>query len=175
MTFKQWAAWAFERLTGWRWHVTMSRASGQVYMDRWQLLKTRVLSVYVNHIRLPDEDPWLHTHPWRKSWSVKLRRRYVEEVTTVQDCTVAIREGSCRFHLPAYYKRSPGLISRIPKQHRIVEMPDEGVWTLFIGWRSELPWGFVRPETQETISWRERARMRGLPDSSFSGGQNGRA
>lgn len=160
MTVKQWLGWAFESVTGWRWHVDMRRAAGQVYMDRYQLLKTRLLSVYVNHIRLPDEDPWLHTHPWKKSWSLKLRRSYTEELQ-VSDGKVV-----------AYYTRAPGRLSRIPEQHRIITVPEAGAWTLFIGWRSELPWGFVEPESQELVGWRERAKMRGLPVSAFSGGQN---
>jgi hypothetical protein len=156
--------WAkfFERLTGWRWHVTMSRTSGEVYMDRWQLLKTRLLSVYINHIRLPDEDLWMHTHPWLKSWSLKLRRWYREEFKL------------CGGSWDAVYSRVPGRFSRIPKQHRIVELPKDGAWTLFIGWRSEMPWGFVEPESGEVVGWRERAKQRGLPTSASSGAQNER-
>lgn len=160
MTAKQWLAWVFENVTSWKWHVTMSRTSGEIYMDRFQLLKTRLLSIYVNHIRLPDEDPWMHTHPWRKSWSLKLRRWYCEEVLTTE------KPG-------AVYSRVPRRLSRIPEQHRIVELPKGGAWTLFIGWRSELPWGFVEPESGELVSWRERAKQRGMPLSAFSGSQNG--
>jgi hypothetical protein len=152
----------FERLTGWRWHVTMSRTNGEVYMDRWQLLKTRLLCIYVNHIRLPDEDPMPHNHPWLTSWSVKLRGWYKEE--TFRRCEYGRR-------LRIWELRRPGRVSRIPDMHRIVELSPGGAWTLFIGWRSERPWGFI-DETGRVIPWKERAKQRGLPARAFSGGQN---
>lgn len=137
----------------WKWHVAMSRKSGEIYMHRWQLLKTRLLSVYVNKICLPDDDPWLHTHPWRKSWSLKLRNWYVEE----------LRDRYC----------IPGRLSQIPEQHRIVYLNgNRPVWTLFVGWRSDRGWGFVNPQTGGVVKWQTRAKMRGLPMSAFSGGQN---
>jgi hypothetical protein len=139
----------------WKWHVTMSRKSGEIYMHRWQLLKTRLLSVYVNKICLPDEDTWLHTHPWRKSWSLKLHNWYVEE-------------------LPGFPMiRVPRRLSRIPDRHRIIFLHEnKPVWTLFVGWRSDRPWGFVNPQTGGVVKWQTRAKMRGLPMSAFSGGQN---
>lgn len=157
-------AQGFERVTGWRWHVTMSRGTGEVYMDRWQLLKTRLLCVYVNHIRLPDEDPLPHNHPWLKSWSVKLKGFYWEEVWKTFP-----RFG--QFWCIVDHARRPGRISRIPENHRITEVSPGGAWTLFIGWRSERKWGFIGSEGQ-VIPWRVRAAQRGLPTSAFSGGQN---
>lgn len=139
----------------------MRRSTAEVYMWRIQLIKTSLLSIYVNHIRLPDEDEWLHTHPWRKSWSLKLWNWYEEEVPDP------------RFAWLGRVVRRPGRLSRVPDQHRIVTLPPGGAWTLFIGWRSDRPWGFVDPESGEMVSWRTRATMRGMPDSAFSGGQNG--
>lgn len=165
MTGKQWLAWAFESVTGWRPYVSMSRASGEVYMHRWQLLKTRLLSVYLHKICLPDEDPWYHTHPWRKSWSVKLWNSYRE---TVQIVFRGLRE-SVLYN----YTRLPGFVSRIPERHRIIELKDgKPVWTLFIGWRSDAPWGFIDPDTDSVVDWKTRSKQRGLPLTAFSGGQN---
>ncbi len=170
MTLKQGAARAFESVTGWRWHVTMQRGTGEVYMDRWQLLKTRLLCVYVNHIRLPDEDPLPHNHPWLKSWSVKLRGRYVEEVWThKQDVPAEGENISPHYFLVATH--IPGRLSRIPENHHIVAVPTKGAWTLFIGWRSERKWGFIG-EDGSVIPWKVRAQQRGMPMSAFSGGQN---
>lgn len=143
----------------WKWHVIMSRKSGEVYMHRWQLLKTRLLSVYVNKICLPDEDTWLHTHPWRKSWSLKLWNWYIEELPS----DTLLGEFSV-----------PGRLSRIPEQHRIVFLNgNKPVWTLFVGWRSDRGWGFVNPQTGSVVKWQTRARMRGMRAEQFSGGQNG--
>ena len=138
----------------WKFKKNMRRDSGDIYMVRWHLLKTRLLSIYINHIRLPDSDPWLHTHPWRKSWSIKLRGRYLEEIATEEKPA-------------AYYCRWPGFFSRIPEQHRILIVPSGGALTLFIGWRSDRPWGFVNPETGEVVDWKTRVKMRGMtPEES---------
>lgn len=145
------------KLWFWRFHVTMTRATGAVYMHRWQLLKTVLLSVYINKICLSDEDPWFHTHPWRASWSMKLKNHYIEWY----------REPST----PRFLARIPGRFSRIPHQHRIVYLWDgKPVWTVFVGWRSDHGWGFVDPSSGEVIDWQTRARERGLPLSAFSGG-----
>lgn len=167
----------------WKFHVTMSRKTGEIYMSRWQLLKTRLLCIYVNEIRLPDEDPWLHTHPWRKSWSFKLRGSYTEEVSKKDAKQLP---GAYRYQViegdygagwiesrVVYdaYRRRPGRFSRIPEEHRIIKLHGgKSVWTLFIGWRSDRPWGFVNPETREVVGWRERAKQREMPLTAFSGG-----
>jgi hypothetical protein len=161
MTAKQWPAWAFENVTGWKWKKNMRRESGEIYMERWHLLKTRRLSVYVNKICLPDADPWFHNHPWRKSWSVKLWNHYTEIVELVFG-----RPPEAGFLYQ--YRRIPGRFSRIPERHRIIELnEDKPVWTLFIGWRSDHPWGFIDPETQQVVDWETRVRQRGMtPEES---------
>jgi hypothetical protein len=130
MTPAQWCAWAFQSVTGYRWHRKLRRETGEVYMDRWQLLRTRLLSVYIHRINLPDADPLPHTHPWRASWSLKLKGSYIEEVYDVV--------GRVFFRIPPRF-------NRIPDIHRIVQLGLRGepCWTLFIGWRADQPWGFV--------------------------------
>lgn len=151
MTPKQWAAWAFESVTGWSWHRELSREDGAVYMDRWQLLKTGLLSVYINRINLPDYDELLHNHPWKHCYSVKLWNYYEEQV-------------------PGPEFRVPGRFSRIPEQHRITYLGGEKpVWTLFIGWRSTHKWGFIAHDGA-VISWRDRLVQRGIdPDQNERG------
>lgn len=142
MTPKQWLGWIWESVTGWSWHRALVRESGEVYMDRYQLLKTRLLSVYVNKISLPDYDELLHNHPWRASWSVKLKGTYEEQ-------------------LPGPEYRVPPRFSRIPEQHRITYLYNGPVWTLFIGWRSDRPWGFIANDGA-VIPWRARLLQRGI-------------
>jgi len=133
----------------WKWHRKLCRETGEVYMDRWQLLRTRLLSVYVNRINLPDYDELPHNHPWRASWSLKLKGRYVEEV---YDHSV---------YPPKVSVRVPPRWSRIPDVHRISQVTYGGVWTLFVGWRADQPWGFVE-EDGVIIPHQERKAQRGI-------------
>jgi hypothetical protein len=135
MMLAQWAAWAFETLTGWRWHRKLRRETGEVYMDRWQFCRTRRLSVYINRINLPDADPLPHNHPWARSYSLKLKGSYIEEVYTYgpgpDDVNIAVG--------------APKRFNRIPQVHRIAKLTDGPCWTLFVGFDATKPWGFVEP------------------------------
>ncbi len=120
----------------WSWRRTFYRDDGSPYMIRYQLLVLgKLLRVYVNHTLQPDHDSRLHTHPYRASWSLKLLGRYEEAV-------------AAQFYgAPAQLFRRPARFSRIPYAHRITYLSrPEGVWTLMIGWRRELPWGFLNAD-----------------------------
>lgn len=141
MALSQWAAWAFESIAGWRWHRKLRRETGEVYMDRWQLLRTRWLSIYINRINMPDYDPLPHTHPWQESYSLKFWGSYTEET----------------FDHPALPDMSDGIVSqglrvpprwsRIPDIHRITELTNgRPCWTLFFGVKVAKRWGFVQPD-----------------------------
>jgi hypothetical protein len=131
---------------GWRWHRKLRRETGEVYMDRWQLFKTRWLCIYVNRINMPDYDDMPHNHPWPRAYSLKLRRSYREET----------------------FERWPhsGLVSNgIPSIHRITEVDEGGAWTLFIGFNrrpgSDKAWGFIRPDGS-VVPADERKVQRGV-------------
>jgi hypothetical protein len=134
------ALWAWLSLGGrllpWSWRRTFYRDDGSPYMVRYQLLVMgKLLRVYVNHTLQPDHDSRLHTHPYRASWSLKLLGYYAEALTPLGNSG------------PSSGVRIPGLFSRIPCAHRIVWLSrPEGVWTLMIGWRRELPWGFLNED-----------------------------
>lgn len=113
------------------WHRQFQRdGDGAVYMDRWQLIRSPWVDVYINRINTPDDDPYPHNHPWRRAWSFKLYGGYTEE----------IRWGS---GLWASWNRTPKWFSRIPDVHRIVALTnDRPCWTLFVGVQRRRVWGF---------------------------------
>lgn len=138
MQLRQWASWAFESVTGWKWHRRLRRETGEVYMDRWQLLRSKRLSIYINRINMPDYDPLPHTHPWEKSYSLKLRGSYTEETF--------FRSQVCR-KLVSHGLRVPPRWSRIPEIHRITELTNgKPAWTLFFGIKVASVWGFVQDD-----------------------------
>jgi hypothetical protein len=134
-------------LYGWEWKRTFYRDDGSPYMIRYQLLVLgKLLRVYVNHTLQPDHDSRLHTHPYRASWSLKLRGWYAEELELCSAYACAC-DGPTHGVGKRRVERRPGLLSCIPYAHRIIYLSrPEGVWTLMIGWRRELPWGFLNAD-----------------------------
>jgi hypothetical protein len=140
----------FQRLFGYRFHRDHRRDGGDVYLRRWHLLKTRPLSIYLHKIQLPDEDPWLHTHPWPKMWRVLFGRgHYWEEVPGLPGQPNQLRHNTDR-------------IARVPERHRIIALGDgKPVWTLFVGIKTTGQWGFEDPATKQITKWHVRLRERG--------------
>lgn len=85
-----------------------------------------VPSVRVHWIRRPDQDRHLHDHPWNAR-TIVLDGYYTEE-----------RINSLHIRDVGYTGRL-----RFGEFHRIVSVPSEGVWTLFITWRKRGTWGFL--------------------------------
>lgn len=127
----------------WSWKRELGKDEGEVYMVRYQLLVLgKWLRVYVNKICRPDHDPRLHTHPYRASWSLKLWGSYWEQIPAKDakhfkgQVELGLVDGTlCLVHKPKRW-------SKIPLAHRIVELINGPTWTLFIGWRRDIPWGF---------------------------------
>ncbi|HBH37610.1 MAG TPA: hypothetical protein DDX06_04415 [Curvibacter sp.] len=161
-------------------HIT-SADGGSVYMGRWWLFNpygkdengdeiparlSWLPSVRIHHIMRPDQDRDLHDHPWNAR-TIVLRGWYMEErlksacsLQQLADCTqiyAPIRnEGLGRVRLPrrAVFRRTQGYTGRLlfGQYHRISEVSDGGVWTLFITWKKRGDWGFL--VDGEKVHWR---------------------
>ena len=97
---------------------------GDLYLRRYYLLRTRLVSVFIHYIARSDEDPFLHCHPW-DFIAVLLSGSYVEEGTT----------GHRRIwpFIPRF--------RRAEHLHRLhLARP---IWTLFIHFRRRRVWGFM--------------------------------
>jgi hypothetical protein len=150
-------ATARKRNWPWVWHRKLRRETGEVYMDRWQLLKLRFFCLFVNRINMPDYDPLPHNHPWRRAYSLKLRGSYREDLPwpTERGRKLGLVVG----HVP-------GRLSRIPEVHRIAFLRGgRPVWTLFIGLGRKRPWGFVELDGT-VIPKAVRKAQRGVEDES---------
>jgi hypothetical protein len=99
--------------------------SGQPYMTRRILLKTRWLSIYLHRFWRGDHDRALHNHPWRWAASFIVRGSYVEQ-----------RLGK----KPRAVRWFNWITSR--SYHRIAELRGE-VWSIFIGGPKAQDWGFL--------------------------------
>lgn len=155
----------------WTWHRRLRRETGEVYMDRWQLFKTRWLSIYVNRINMPDYDDLPHNHPWPRAYSLKLWGSYTEDVYDWASALFTRLTGDAWSHevdglIPLRGK--PSRFSRIPEIHRIVKLTDDRpCWTLFIGFdkQPDSAWGFVTTDGV-VIPSKVRKAQRGVENES---------
>lgn len=158
-------------------HIT--GPDGSVYMGRWWLFnpypaksdgrKRRwgdwVLSVRVHHICRADSDRHMHDHPWNAR-TIILRGWYSEQ----RPCSVPVRDDNGMAVFPgdahsmgpdrdgrwrATFQREQGYTGRLMfgEYHRIAEVSEGGVWTLFITWRYQGTWGFDVDGSK--VPWRE--------------------
>lgn len=112
------------------------------YMHRWWLIpEVRGLpfAVRIHRILREDADPYLHDHPfdWR---TIILDGWYREEDV-----------------LGAMHERNTGDTRAATAEtlHRIDEVSQGGVWTMFIVGRRRNAWGFMVGNPARKIHWRE--------------------
>ncbi|MEW6479747.1 MAG: hypothetical protein AB1455_09880 [Pseudomonadota bacterium] len=143
-------------------HITS--ADGQhVYMGRWWLFNAYpgaygdhpqprhipwLPSVRIHYICRADQDRDLHDHPWNAR-TIVLRGWYREERPWSALVTPEMEHISDRVVIGGeeryVFDRAPGYTGRLlfGQYHRISEVSEGGVWTLFITGRKRGTWGFM--------------------------------
>ncbi len=93
------------------------------------------ISIRLHRIMRPDSDRDMHDHPWNAR-TIILRGWYLEirEYDTFGDYTP----------FGYFYDRKSGQTATLKfnEYHRIIDLPKEGVWTLFITYKYRGTWGF---------------------------------
>lgn len=152
-------------------HITS--ADGQhVYMGRWWLFNPYpgaygdhpqprhipwLPSVRIHHICRADQDRDLHDHPWNAR-TIVLRGWYREErpwTALITPETEHVSEQVVTGREWRYvFDRGPGYTGRLlfGQYHRISEVSEGGVWTLFITGRKRGTWGFM--VNGKKVPWR---------------------
>ena len=100
------------------------------YMSRWWLIRERSwlpFAIRIQHIKRPDSEHVLHDHPWNFR-TIILRGWYIEE--NVYGGKVLRRPGTTATR-------------RAEEFHRIDDMSEAGVVTMFITYRKRQKWGFM--------------------------------
>lgn len=130
----------------WVFRRDLQRPDAPPYMIRYQLLVTRWLVVYLNVILTPDWDERLHTHPWGRAWSLKLKGSYWERIPAehARRCSGQVELAGVDGEICLVHK--PKRWSRVPERHRIAELIDGPATTLFFGLGNPAPWGFVNDD-----------------------------
>lgn len=138
-------------------HITSDDGT-DVYMYRWWLFNPYqrhnegagrrwgdwLPSIRIHRIMREDRDRNLHDHPWNARTFI-LRGWYKEE-REEHDCL------RCNTHV---WTRTAGDTARLRfgEFHRINEVSDGGVWTLFVTGRKRGTWGFLVNGVK--VKWRE--------------------
>ncbi len=144
---------------------------GTKYLMRTYLkLPTDLLpfEILLHKFYAPDEDRYLHNHPWKKSYSLILAGGYLEERLQRKGVRhYELKTGKIYTPLipPDKYKQyTVGNVNVICEDdyHMIKEFVDSNkhTWTLFIaGKRNDKGWGFWNPETESHIPWKDYTEL----------------
>lgn len=113
---------------------------------RWQF----PISIRIHHIMQPDQDRDLHDHPWNAR-TVILRGWYVEQ-----------RQGE-QIWEDRHIERMQGDTATLKygEYHRITEISEGGVWTLFITGKYRGTWGFLVNGVK--VQWRKYLGLEAKP------------
>lgn len=131
-------AWLIRRAQRTPYTHIMSPDGSETYMGRWWLFNAYpasgaakrkgwgwLPSVRIHHIMRADEDRHHHDHPWNAR-------------------TIILDGGYLEDRADARFSRLPGdtVTLKFGEYHRIIEVSQGGVWTLFITWKYRGVWGF---------------------------------
>lgn len=131
--------------------MTLRRADGRVYLDRWGLGHKRIGAVFLHRMDAPDPGWDLHDHPWAFA-SIVLAGGYIEERA---EARVARNWAEMAEKWPAsgrtrgrreYRRRWSVRVLRLDECHRIVELLRPRCWTLVLCGPVRRGWGFYMPD-----------------------------
>lgn len=130
--------------------LTLRRADGDVYLNRWGFGHDRLGGVLVHRMDAPDPGLDLHDHPWTFV-SVVLWGGYRElRADTRVASELARRHAGRPAEVAAgeLVERRPGSIRRfrLDECHTIIELRRRRCWTLVIKGPRRRRWGFYLPD-----------------------------
>lgn len=99
-------------------------------------------SIRLHQIVLADPDPHMHDHPWNaRTFILRGWYREVRAPATPEEKDAAQFYGADGLH---YYRHDgETALLKFGEYHRIVEVPPDTVWTLFVTYRYRGTWGFL--------------------------------
>jgi len=142
-------SWETTRQRGPLRRLTLRRADGRVYLDRWGIGHDRIGKIMLHRMEAPDPGIDLHDHPW---WftSIILWGGYVELRADTRDAptlaAVAARwPDTCQPGVTVV--RRPGTVRslRLDEAHTIVHLRRRTSWSLVIAGPRRRRWGFYLP------------------------------
>jgi hypothetical protein len=127
---------------------------GSVYLTRWTLLSTRLLTIYLHHFHRSDWSESLHDHPWPFA-SLILWGGY-SEVT--RESHLRLTDEGEHVLLPVRRWKWPGSLLLRPANwlHRVEIESGKTAWSLVFAGPRVREWGFLTP-----TGWRDQREYLG--------------
>lgn len=155
-------------------YTNITSADGsQVYMRRYWLFNPYPadssgkrawwqfpISIRLHQIMREDDDGALHDHPWNARTFI-LRGWYHEARREPSHKDVLLGDADPRSWIERHCLRGAGDAARLRfgEYHRITEVSEGGVWTLFVTGRYRGTWGFL--VNGKKVPWREYLLAKG--------------
>lgn len=143
-------AWETSRKKGVFRRLTLRRADGQVYLNRWGIQFDSVLGVYLHKMEAPDPGVDLHDHPW---WftSIVLWGGYTEQRADTRHAPDLARiaeewPDTCTRGVEVERRWLSAKSMRLDECHTITKLHGRTCWTLVIRGPRLRRWGFYLPD-----------------------------
>lgn len=109
---------------------------------RFDVFKSRLLSIYVHEFYRSDKDRCLHDHPWHFLTFI-LKDGYIEEMYLYPDHISKLHEPTNDRQRTSYYRRPRSILWRPARTaHRILLIPGSHPWSLVFVGPKVRAWGF---------------------------------
>jgi len=114
--------------------------TGELHFERYAILELSFFSIYIHRIHKSDKDPHLHSHPWNFA-TLTLKGSYLEKYFNTD--LFCERQESVRV-------KSPGSFASADRNyfHKIEEILDGPVYTLFVTWGKPENWHYLVNNTR---------------------------
>lgn len=142
-------AWETTRKRGLYRRLTLRRADGRVYLNRWGFGHDRIGGVLLHRMDAPDPGVDLHDHPW---WfaSIILWGGYTEQRTDTRDAPMLARiaeaHPTCTRGVVGRRRWLSVKTMRLDECHTITDLTRRTSWSLIIKGPRRRKWGFYLPD-----------------------------
>lgn len=141
-------AWETSRKQGLYCRLTLRRADGRVYLNRWGISHDRIGGVLLHRMDAPDPGIDLHDHPWTFV-SIVLWGGYTEHRADIRNApefaTLAEEFPTCTRGFPVERRPFSIKVMRLDECHTITDLHRRRCWTLVIKGPRRRKWGFYLP------------------------------
>lgn len=138
-------AWETSRKSTFYRRLTLRRADGQVYLNRWGIGHDRIGGVYLHRMAAPDPGVDLHDHPW---WfaSLIVWGGYTELRADTREASMLARiadeHPTCTRGIPVHRRWLSARTMRFDECHTITTLNRPVSWSLILRGPRRRKWGF---------------------------------
>lgn len=130
--------------------------AGELHFERFAIVELSFFAIYIHRIHKADKDPHLHSHPWNFA-TITLKGSYLEKYLNT-DIFCEPQE--------AERIKKPGSFSNGDREyfHKIEEILDGPIYTLFLTWGLSKPWYYFVNENKIESSVYRQMKHSAIPN-----------